>query len=88
MAEKEIFGALSVRTVEGREPAPEERDGEDVPKLIEFVKNWNIDCGTGFGTVGCAERRCFRRGEGSVPKTGVFGTDRAASKVGPLEASR
>ena len=59
-AQKRIFGALSVGTVEGREPAPEERGGEDVAKPIEFVKKRNTDCGTGFGTFARAEKPRFQ----------------------------
>jgi hypothetical protein len=70
VAEKEIFGALSVRTVEEREPAPEERGGEDVPKLVEFVKKRNMDCGTGFGTFARAEKPRFQERRGKCTEKG------------------
>jgi hypothetical protein len=50
------------------------KDISTVPKLTEFAKKWNIDYGTGFGTVSRAEMRGFGRGVESVPKRGVFGT--------------
>jgi len=46
----------------------------NVPKLIKFVKFWNFDFGTAFGTPIYAQTLGFCGGWPSVPKTNVFET--------------